>query len=106
MVITEHAPGELRVHYDGGTPAQRAWVVLYDSGRNVLVAGGADHLGVFRFDAKLQPAAAVADDGLGHRAELVFGRISRGDLVPLWIKLFFALSLFSAVGAVSYYYHR
>jgi hypothetical protein len=69
--------GTLQVNYDGGIPARRAVVTVYDAGGTILAEGAVDPEGLFYFDPELPAFSAEAQDGLGHKAVLTFGRESR-----------------------------
>jgi hypothetical protein len=69
--------GLLQVKYDGGIPARRAEVTVYDAGGKILAAGAVDTEGFFYFDRELPAYGAEAQDGLGHKAVLTFGRNTR-----------------------------
>ncbi|HAP32475.1 MAG TPA: hypothetical protein DCQ14_05420 [Firmicutes bacterium] len=73
MVIIKGGEGRLQVLYDGGIPAGRAMVTLYDRQGNVIVAEGpVDPDGFFYFDPTLDVGRATASDGLGHLAHFDF----------------------------------
>lgn len=69
--------GVLQVKYDEGIPARRAEVAVYDAAGKILASGTVDTEGYFYFDSELPAYGAEAQDGLGHKAELIFGRGTR-----------------------------
>lgn len=91
------------VRYDDGTPARQTSVRLYDDDGNVIASGATDAQGVFNFDPSLNPYRAVADDGMGHRAEWMEGRIEAIDAIPLWLRAALGLGILLFIGAVFYF---
>lgn len=69
MLLKLEEPGVLRVEYDGGGFSPRTEVTIYDKEGNELGKGLVDEEGKFHFDPYLEVHSAVADDGMGHRAE-------------------------------------
>lgn len=69
MSLRLEAPGVFRVEYDGGGFSPRTEVVLYDEEGRELERGLVDEEGKYHFDENLAVYRAVADDGMGHRAE-------------------------------------
>lgn len=69
MFLRLEAPGVFRVEYDGGGFSPRTEVVLYDKEGRELERGLVDEEGKYHFDETLAVYRAVADDGMGHRAE-------------------------------------
>lgn len=69
--------GILKVSYDGGIPARRAEVVIYDEEGNALCNGPVDGDGYFYYDEELPAYGAEAEDGLGHKAVLLFSGETR-----------------------------
>lgn len=69
MSLILEAPGVFRVEYDGGGFSPGTEVVLYDQEGRELARGLVDEEGKYHFDASLAVYRAVADDGMGHRAE-------------------------------------
>jgi hypothetical protein len=72
MVIIEGGEGRLQILYDGGIPAGRAVVTLYDRQGSIITEGPVDTDGFFYFDPTLDVGRATANDGLGHLAHLDF----------------------------------
>lgn len=62
-------PGVLKVEYDGGGFSSRTQVTIYDEAGNELGSGTVDENGEFHFEPELDVHRAIADDGMGHRAE-------------------------------------
>lgn len=69
MHLTLEEPGTFRVEYEGGGFSPTIEVTLYDENGQVIAKGPVDAEGKFRFDPSLGVHRAVADDGMGHRAE-------------------------------------
>lgn len=72
MLIEEISEGVVKVGYEDGRFSRRTVVVVYDQQGEEITRGDLDAEGLFYY----APADAVmieADDGLGHRAELVLG---------------------------------
>ncbi|MGF7186502.1 hypothetical protein GGQ84_002614 [Desulfitispora alkaliphila] len=78
MLIRDMEPGIVKVIYDDGTIAKRAQVILYSGQDEELFKGNVSEEGIFNYDKTLQPSKAVADDGMGHRAEYDF---SKGEVI-------------------------
>ncbi len=69
MLLRLEEPGMFKVEYDGGGFSPRTEVVLYDEEGRELERGLVDDEGKYHFDENLAVYRAVADDGMGHRAE-------------------------------------
>jgi len=72
MLIEEISEGVVKVGYEDGRFSRRTVVVVYDQQGEEIARGALDGEGLFYYN----PADAVlieADDGLGHRTELVLG---------------------------------
>ncbi|NLL19748.1 MAG: hypothetical protein GX262_12105 [Clostridia bacterium] len=69
MLLRLEEPGMFKVEYDGGGFSPRTEVVLYDEEGRELERGLVDEEGKYHFDENLAVYRAVADDGMGHRAE-------------------------------------
>lgn len=72
MLIEEISEGVVKVGYEDGRFSRRTVVVVYDQQGEEIASGALDGEGLFYY----VPEDAVlieADDGLGHRAELVLG---------------------------------
>lgn len=72
MLIEEISEGVVKVGYEDGRFSRRTVVIVYDQQGEEIARGALDGEGLFYYD----PADAVlieADDGLGHRTELVLG---------------------------------
>lgn len=69
MLLKLEEPGVLKVEYDGGGFSPRTEITIYDKAGNELGKGPVDEEGKFHFDSALKVHSAVADDGMGHRAE-------------------------------------
>jgi len=69
MFLKLEEPGVLKVEYDGGGFSPRTEMTIYDKDGNELGKGPVDEEGKFHFDPGLKVHSAVADDGMGHRAE-------------------------------------
>ncbi|MFA5525156.1 MAG: hypothetical protein WDA24_12420 [Tissierellales bacterium] len=70
MLLELEDPGVLRAEYDdGGGFSPRTEVTIYDENGNELDKGLVDEEGRFHFEKSLDLHRAVAEDGMGHRAE-------------------------------------
>lgn len=69
MFLKMEEPGVLKAEYDGGGFSPRTEITIYDEAGNELDKGLVDDEGKFYFDENLDVHRAVADDGMGHRAE-------------------------------------
>lgn len=69
MFLTLEEPGVLRVEYDGGGFSPRTIVTVFDEKNNELEKGPVDAEGKFYFDENFHVYSAIAEDGMGHRAE-------------------------------------
>ena len=72
MVIEELEAGLVKVGYDDGRFSRRTEIVVYDEKGTELQRGMIDASGQFSFSPE-QAALIVADDGIGHRAEMALG---------------------------------
>lgn len=89
--------GVLRVEYEGGGFSPRTEITIYDENGNELAKGPVDEDGKFHFDENLNIHKAVADDGMGHRAEYVEGATAKSiPELPVIIGVF-------AIAGVFYY---
>jgi hypothetical protein len=96
MVIEELEAGLVRVGYEDGRFSRRTEIVVYNEQGMELQRGIIDPEGQFSYQPE-EAALIVADDGLGHRAELVLGaevteEKSRSLTVGLVFTAFLALS--------------
>lgn len=103
MLIIQEEEGKLQVVYEGGTPARRATVTLYDSSGSVLKEGPVDKNGAFYYRLSLSPARAEADDGLGHWADYDFTSGAFSREVPLYLK---ALTGVAFLLALAFIFHK
>lgn len=72
VYIIKVEEGRLQVLYEGGIPAGRAVVTLFDRQGNKVDEGSVDPDGFFYFDPSLDVGHAAANDGLGHLARFEF----------------------------------
>ncbi len=79
MIIEEVSEGVVKVGYDDGRFSRRTEVVIYDQQGMEIVRGSLDDDGMFYFQAN-NALLVEADDGLGHRAELVLGECAPKEL--------------------------
>lgn len=97
MDLILEEPGVLRVEYEGGGFSPRTEITIYDENGNELAKGPVDEEGKFHFDENLNVHKAVADDGMGHRAEYVEGAVAKSiPKLPVIIGVF-------AIAGVFYY---
>ena len=89
------APGVLRAEYDGGGFSPRMVVSLYDADGKELASGPVDDEGKYHFDASLNLASAIVEDGMGHRA--VYERGVEKNHIP---KLPVVIAVFIVVGII------
>lgn len=89
------APGVLRAEYDGGGFSPRMVVTLYDAEGKELASGSVDDQGKYHFDASLDLASAVVEDGMGHRA--VYEKGVEEKHIP---KLPVVMAVFLVVGII------
>lgn len=94
-------PGVLQVEYDGGGFSPRTEVIIYDEAGNELASGPVDENGEFHFDKELNVDRAVADDGMGHRAEYKEGVVERS--IP---KLPVVIGVFAIIGGIFAVYNK
>ncbi|NLM51326.1 MAG: hypothetical protein GX197_00655 [Firmicutes bacterium] len=86
MLLKLEEPGVFRVEYDGGGFSTSTEVILYDQNDKVLAQGLVDEKGKFYFDPNLEVYRAVANDGMGHRAEYKEGvKVSSLPKLPVVI---------------------
>ena len=72
MLIEEISEGVVKVGYEDGRFSRRTVVVVYDKQGEEIARGELDGEGLFYY-APEDAVLIEADDGLGHRAELVLG---------------------------------
>lgn len=88
------APGVLRAEYDGGGFSPRMVVTLYDAEGKELASGSVDDQGKYHFDASLDLASAVVEDGMGHRAVYEKGVEEKHiPKLPVVIAVFFVVGI-------------
>lgn len=98
MFLRLEEPGVLRVEYDGGGFSPRTVVTIYDEAGNELGSGPVDEEGKFHFDPDLNVHRAVADDGLGHKAEYREGVEQKSiPKLPVIIGVFVVIGIIFAV---------
>ena len=95
MLLKLVEPGVLQVEYDGGGFSPRTEVTLYDNAGNELEKGLVDEEGKYHFNESFDVHKAVADDGMGHRAEYEKGVEQR--TIP---KLPVVIGVFVVVGII------
>jgi hypothetical protein len=95
MLLELEEPGVLRAEYDGGGFSPRTEVTIYDENGEELGKGLVDEEGKFHFDKSLDVHSAVAEDGMGHRAEYKKG--VKTKTIP---KLPVVIGVFAVVGAI------
>lgn len=94
MFLELEEPGVLRVEYDGGGFSPRTEVTIYDENGGELDKGLVDEEGKFHFDKNLDVHSAVAEDGMGHRAEYKKGvQTSTVPKIPVVIGVFVIVAL-------------
>lgn len=98
MFLKLEEPGVLRVEYDGGGFSPRTEVTIYDENGEELGKGLVDDEGKYHFDSSLDVHTAIAEDGMGHRAEYKKGvettTIPKG---PVVIGVFIIVAIIFAV---------
>lgn len=94
MLLELEKPGVLRVEYDGGGFSPRTEVTIYDEDGVELDKGLVDEEGKFHFDESLEVHRAVAEDGMGHRAEYEKGiEVTTIPKIPVVIGVFAVVGL-------------
>ncbi len=73
MLIEEVGEGAVKVGYEDGRFSRRTVVVVYDQQGTEIARGDLDDEGMFYYPSELA-VLIEADDGLGHRAELILGQ--------------------------------
>jgi hypothetical protein len=95
MLLELEEPGVLKAEYDGGGFSPRTEVTIYDENGNELDKGLVDEEGKFHFDKSLDVHSAVAEDGMGHRAEYKKGVETK--TIP---KVPVVIGVFAVVGVI------
>lgn len=95
MLLELEEPGVLKAEYDGGGFSPRTEVIIYDENGNELDKGLVDEEGKFHFDKSLDVHRAVAEDGMGHRAEYKKGVETK--TIP---KVPVVIGVFAVVGVI------
>lgn len=88
-------PGVLMVEYDGGGFSPRMEITIYDEEGKELGKGLVDEEGKYFFDTSLSVHRAIADDGMGHRAEYKEGVEHKN--IP---KLPVVIGVFAVIGVI------
>ena len=101
MLLELESPGVLKVEYDGGGFSPRTMVTIYDKDGNELESGAVDEDGKYKFDTDLDVHKAVADDGMGHRAEYEEGVENKS--IP---KLPVVIGVFVLIGIIFIFYNK
>ncbi|MEW5921539.1 MAG: hypothetical protein AB1796_11465 [Bacillota bacterium] len=99
LILSGEKAGSLQVLYEGGVPARRAVVTIYNELDNVLAEGPVDENGYFFFDPSLKVARVTANDGLGHLAGIDFSTVERRHL-PLVSRVLLGLAILGVTGVV------
>lgn len=94
-------PGVLRAEYDGGGFSPRTEVTIYDEQGEELDKGLVDEHGRFYFNQNLDVHHAIAEDGMGHRAEYMKGKEVKS--VP---KIPVVIAVFALVGVIFARYNK
>ncbi|MGI6679864.1 MAG: hypothetical protein ACOX2Q_12715 [Dehalobacterium sp.] len=98
MFLRLEESGVLRAEYDGGGFSSRTEVTIYDAEGNELGKGPVDEEGKYHFDQSLDVHSAVADDGMGHRAEYKKGVEEKSiPKVPVVIGVFLVIAIISVI---------
>ena len=98
MLLILEEPGVLRVEYDGGGFSPRTEVTIYDKEGNELGKGSVDEEGKYYFDPSLNVHLAVADDGMGHRAEYKEGVQEKSlPKIPVIIGVFAVIAVITII---------
>ncbi len=105
MLVGQEEPGKLFVYYEGETPAALAVVTLYDAQGVEVKEGTVDEAGYFFYDPWLPVVRAVADDGMGHRAEIALDEPEAAS-VSTAAKTAFGLALLAFVSAFFWYWSQ
>ncbi len=66
MIIEPVGEGQVKVMYDGGNPATRASIKVYNENDEVIEEGPVNEEGIFEFDAS-KASYLESDDGMGHK---------------------------------------
>ncbi|MDW7649860.1 MAG: hypothetical protein SCK29_03220 [Bacillota bacterium] len=103
-MMIEREADALSVYYDNGTPVSRAVVSLFDKNNTVLWEGKADEAGKVNLPVNTF-VKAVAEDGLGHRAEYLQGQI-RQDEIPRPLAAALGVSFFIFIASVGNYLNK
>ncbi|AKL96040.1 hypothetical protein CACET_c25950 [Clostridium aceticum] len=94
MILKLEEPGVLKVEYDGGGFSPRTEITIYDEEGNELGKGPVDEEGKFHFDPGMKVHSAIADDGMGHRAEYKEGVEEKNiPKVPVVIGVFAVIAV-------------
>ena len=101
MFLELEEPGVLKVEYDGGGFSPRTEVTIYDEDGEELGKGLVDEEGKFHFDKNLDVHSAVAEDGMGHRAEY-----KKGVETKTISKIPVVIGVFVIVGLIFTFYNR
>ena len=101
MFLELEEAGVLRVEYDGGGFSPRTEVTIYDENGDELDKGLVDEEGRFHFDTSLDVHSAVAEDGMGHRAEYEKG--VKTTTIP---KIPVVIGVFLVVGLIFAFYNK
>lgn len=98
MFLSLEEPGVLKAEYDGGGFSPRTEVTIYDEEGHELGKGLVDEEGKFHFDSSLKVHSAVADDGMGHRAEYKEGvEVRTIPKVPVIIGVFAVIGIITLI---------
>jgi nickel transport protein len=101
MIIEEVDDGLIQVFYENGNVSRRTEVVAYDEQGNEMVRGPLDGDGLFAYDPE-KVILIVADDGLGHRAELILGE-EIGQALPRVPTVIAVLGVFVLIAGLFHY---
>ena len=110
MLIEEISEGSVEVGFDDGTVADNVEVRLYDAEENVIEEGTTDQEGIYEYDSDLDVERVVAEDDMGHRADLIPGE-SGGEegfiqSLPVWLRTTAGVGVLLLTAVMSKYFRK
>ncbi len=98
--------GAIKVYYNDGRFSMRTEVIAYDDQNREIMRGSLDENGYFHYPTDEEIVLLVADDGLGHRAELFLHSETAEAVMPMGFTVTLVVAGFIALAGIFHYRNR
>ncbi|MCC3145491.1 hypothetical protein LJ207_09165 [Halanaerobium sp. Z-7514] len=109
LIIEEEEAGLVKLSFDDGGQASEVKIVLETEAGEIVEEGYSDEEGYYEYSPETEAQKMIADDGMGHRAVLVFGQgqqTSLMDSLPLWFRTMGGILLILVIAAFYYIFKK